>query len=421
MPSTARQDGRRRVVVTGLGAVTCLGTDLESFWDSLVAGKSGVGNIERFDSSQFDVHFAGEIKGFDPSRWIPAHEARKHDLFSLYAIAACDDAIKDAGLEPAKEDPDRVGVVLGTGIGGINEMESQHQRLTERGPGKVSPFLIPKMMCNAMAGQLSIRHGFRGPSFVTGSACASGAHAIGLALRSIQFGEADVILTGGSESAITPLGLAGFCALKALSTRNDAPQRASRPFDKDRDGFVMGEGAGMLVFEELEHAKRRGARIYAEVLGFGQTSDAYHITAPSPGGEGAANAMRRALDDAKLPLDAVDYVNAHGTSTPLNDQIETTAIKAVFGPSAKRLAISSTKSMIGHLLGASGSVELVVTALSVQRGVAHPTINQETRDPACDLDYVPNSARDLRIRAALSNSLGFGGHNVSLAIGRFEG
>ncbi len=421
MSSTARPDGRRRVVVTGLGAVTCLGSDLDTFWDSLVAGKSGVKNIERFDASQFDVHFAGEIKGFDASRWIPAHEARKHDLFSLYAIGACDDAIKDAGIEPSKENPDRVGVILGTGIGGINEMEAQFQRLSERGPGKVSPFLIPKMMCNAMAGQLSIRHGFRGPSFVTGSACASGAHAIGLAMRSIQFGEADLVVTGGSESAITPLGLAGFCALKALSTRNEAPERASRPFDKNRDGFVMGEGSGMLVFEELSRAKKRGARIYAEALGFGQTSDAYHITAPSPAGEGAANAMRRAIEDSGRPIDAFDYINAHGTSTPLNDLIETQAVKAVFGTGARRLAISSTKSMIGHLLGASGSVELVVTALSIHRGVAHPTINLETPDPECDLDYVPNEARELPIRVALSNSLGFGGHNVALAVGRFEG
>ncbi|MBI1851594.1 MAG: beta-ketoacyl-ACP synthase II [Planctomycetes bacterium] len=409
---------KRRVVITGLGTVTCLGYEKETVWSSLVAGRTGIARISRFDTTGFDVTFGGEVKDFDPVKWLPAHEVKHHDLVAQFVIAAGDLCVKDAGIDFPKEDTTRIGVILGSGIGGIGEIETQHERLMKRGPSRVSPYLVPKLMMNAISGQLSIRYGLRGPNYVTASACASSAHALGAALRAIQYDEADAVLTGGSEAALTPLGLAGFCALRGLSTRNDQPERASRPFDKNRDGFVMGEGSGILLFEELEHAKKRGARMYAEVYGFGMSADAHHITAPAPDGEGAARAMNLALKDGALNPSDVDYVNAHGTSTPLNDVVETRAIKHVFGSHAKKLAISSSKSMIGHLLGASGAVELAITALSIERGTVHPTINYETPDPECDLDYVPNEARELAVRAAISNSLGFGGHNATIAVGR---
>jgi 3-oxoacyl-[acyl-carrier-protein] synthase II len=412
---------KRRVVITGLGTITCVGHEKDSVWSALVAGRTGIGPITRFDTAEFDVKFGGEVKAFDPTKWLPAHEVKHHDLVVQFAIAAGDLCVADSGIDFAKEDSARIGVILGSGIGGIGEIETQHERLMKRGPSRVSPYLVPKLMMNAISGQISIRYGLRGPNYVTASACASSAHALGAALRAIQYDEADMVVTGGSEAALTPLGLAGFCALRGLSTRNDAPERASRPFDKDRDGFVMGEGAGILLFEELGHAKKRGARIYAEVLGFGMSGDAHHITAPAPDGEGAARAMALALRDGGLQPTDVDYVNAHGTSTPLNDVIETRAIKHVFGPHAKKLAISSSKSMIGHLLGASGAVELAITAQSIERGMVHPTINYENPDPECDLDYVPNEARELSVRAAISNSLGFGGHNATLALGRLRG
>jgi 3-oxoacyl-[acyl-carrier-protein] synthase II len=411
---------KRRVVITGVGALTSLGSEKEEIWKALVSGKSGVSRISRFDTAGFDVTFGGEIKDFEPTRWLPDHEVKHHDLVAQFAIGSGDLCIADSGLDTKKTDLDRIGVILGSGIGGISEIETQHERLLKRGPSRVSPYLVPKLMMNAISGQISIRHGLKGPNFVTASACASGAHALGIAFKTIQFGDADAVVTGGAEAALTPLGLAGFCALKGLSTRNEEPERASRPFDRDRDGFVMGEGAGMLLFEELEHAKRRGARIYAEVLGFGMTADAHHITAPAPDGKGAARAMTLAIQDSGLELEAFDYVNAHGTSTLLNDSTETKAIKQVFGEHARKLAISSSKSMIGHLLGASGAVELVITALTIERGVVHPTINYETPDPECDLDYVPNEAREMRVRAALSNSLGFGGHNATIVIGRLR-
>jgi 3-oxoacyl-[acyl-carrier-protein] synthase II len=335
-------------------------------------------------------------------------------------MAAAKEAIEDSGVEIAKEDPTRFGTIFGVGIGGLIEIESQHLVLIERGPRRVNPFFIPKIMMNAAAGQISIRWGLQGPNYATASACASSAHSVGLAMRAIRWGEADLMIAGGSEATITTLAIAGFNALKALSTRNDAPEKASRPFDRDRDGFVMGEGGGALLLEELEHARKRGARIYAEVKGFGMTADAHHITAPAPAGEGARRGMTLALQDAGLSADAVQYVNAHGTSTPINDPLETAAIKGAFGDHARRLAVSSSKSMIGHLLGGSGAVEAVISVLSVQKGVVHPTANLENPDPECDLDYVPGAAREMEVRNALSNSLGFGGHNACVLVGRLE-
>lgn len=411
---------RRRAVVTGLGLLTALGHDRETCWSNLLEGKSGVGPIDAFDVSEFPVRFAATIRDFDPTVLLSKPDARKSDPFVQYGIWATDEALRQAGLHGDVPDPDRTGVIIGTGIGGIVEIEEQHTKLIKRGPGRISPFLVPKMMANAVTGQVSIRYGLCGPNYAVSSACASGSHAIGLALRTIQYGDADVVVTGGTESATGPLGLAGFCAAKALSTRNDDPQRASRPFDRDRDGFVMGDGAGILILEELEHAKKRGANIICEVVGFGQTGDAYHITAPREDGVGGRKAMTLALQDADLNPEDVTYINAHGTSTPYNDAIETRAIKASLGDAAHKACISSSKSMIGHLLGASGGAEGVVCALSIQSGTVHPTINLENPDPECDLDYVPNTARDCRIDACLSNSLGFGGHNVTVAFRRFS-
>ncbi|PRR69154.1 beta-ketoacyl-ACP synthase II [Neomoorella humiferrea] len=408
----------QRVVITGLGAITPVGTGKDNFWQALVAGKSGIGPITRFDAGEMPVRFAGEVKDFDPGLFFDRKEARRMDRFAQYAVAAARMAVEDAKLDLEREDRDRIGVIFATGIGGMETFEEQTRVLMEKGPNRVSPFFVPMMIANMAAGQISIHLGVRGVNFTVVNACASGANAIGEAFRTLQRGDADVIITGGSEASVTPLTVAGFAAMKALSTRNDAPERASRPFDRGRDGFVLGEGAGVMVLETLEHAVARGAAIYAEIVGYGCTADAYHITAPAPDGAAASRAMTLALEDAGLKPEEIDYINAHGTSTELNDRQETLAIKKVFGEHAYRLAISSTKSMTGHLLGAAGAVELVATALTVHTGVIHPTINYEEPDPECDLDYVPNAARQQEIRAAISNSFGFGGHNVTIALRR---
>ncbi|MCC6671667.1 MAG: beta-ketoacyl-ACP synthase II [Planctomycetes bacterium] len=413
--------GRRRVVITGMGALTPVGHDLETSWEGLLAGRSGAGPITRFDASRHSTRFACEITGFEPEKWFSKPELRRYDIYSQYGLVAAEMAMRHSGLDMTKEDPTRVGCILGTGIGGIFEFEATKELYMSRGPDRVSPFFIPKMISNALAGQAAMRFNLQGTCYATVSACASSNHAIGAALRAIQYEEADVVLTGGAEAATTELGLAGFCALKALSTRNDEPKRASRPFDLDRDGFVMGEGAVCLVLEDLDRARRRGATIHGEILGFGSTDDAFHITAPRDDGDGAVRAMRIALRDAGIPAERVRYVNAHGTSTPLNDKIETLALKKVFGEQARSLQISSTKSMTGHLLGAAGALGVMVAALTVTRGHAHPTINLEHPDPECDLDYIPNQARDIRSAAAICNALGFGGHNTSVVVGRFEG
>jgi 3-oxoacyl-[acyl-carrier-protein] synthase II len=410
----------RRVVITGMGTVNPLSSDVVGYWQGLLAGHSGIGPIEQFDTSAFKVRFGGEVKNFNPETLLDSKTARRLDRFSQFALIASIQAVKGSGIDFSREDPFRCGVIVGSGIGGLNEFEDQHGRYLASGPGKIGPFVIPKMIANAAAGNISIHFGLSGPNTAISTACASAAHAVGDAMRAIQWGYADVMLAGGSEAAITPMGLGGFISARALSNRNDDPKRASRPFDKDRDGFVLSEGAGLLVFEDLEHARKRGATIYAEMLGCGSTADAHHITAPHPDGSGAAQAMSLALRDARLNPEDVQYVNAHGTSTPLGDEAETKAIKSVFGPHARRLAISSTKSMIGHLLGASGGAELIATALTLQKGIIHPTINYQTPDPACDLDYVPNTAREMRVRRAISNSFGFGGHNCCLVAGAFD-
>ncbi len=410
-----------RVVVTGMGVLTPVGNTLEELWQNLLAGKSGVGKIRRFDTARFDCQIAGEVKGFDPSKVLDKKDARRADLFEQYALAATGQALADAGLDLSKINLERAGVVLGSGIGGIGTFEREHQALLEKGPGRVSPFFIPMMIIDMGPGLVSMRFGLKGPNYATVSACASSAHAIGDSFHIIQRGEADIMVTGGCEATITPSSLAGFCSARALSTRNDEPERASRPFDKNRDGFVMGEGGGILILEEREHAKKRGARIHAELLGFGMTGDAYHMTAPSPKGEGAARAMNEALRSAKVRPEQIGYINAHGTSTGQGDVAETEAVKTVFGELAYKVPISSTKSMTGHLLGAAGAVELIVTVLTIQKGVLHPTINYEEPDPACDLDYIPNQAREKKVDFALSNSFGFGGHNVSILAGRADG
>jgi 3-oxoacyl-[acyl-carrier-protein] synthase II len=407
----------RRVVITGLGAVTSLGCDVKALWQALLAGRSGVGPITLFDTAAFKVRFAGEVRGWDAETRLPGHNPRRLDRFAQFALVAALDAARDSGLDFAREDTLRCGVILGSGIGGMREFEDQTERLMREGPARVSPFLIPKLMTNSAAGNISIALGLRGHNTTVSTACSSAAHAVGDALRTIQHGDADIMLTGGAEATITPMGLSGFIQCKALSLRNDDPPGASRPFDKERDGFVMGEGAGVVVLEDFDHARRRGARIYGEVLGVGSTADAHHITAPHPNGAGAAAAMRLALRDARVNPADVDYINAHGTSTPLGDAAETTAVKEVFGAHARAVAISSTKSMLGHLLGASGGVELIATVLAIHTGAVHPTINLHTPDPTCDLDYVPNTAREMPVRRALSNSFGFGGHNCSLVVG----
>ena len=412
---------RRRVVITGVGAVSSIGLDLPTTWRSMLAGESGAGMITKFDTEHHTAKFACEVWDWNPEDYFPRTEAKRLEKFTMFYLVAADEAMKTSGIDMDQEDRARVGCITGTGIGGIDEIEKSKVLQINRGANRVSPFFIPKIMANAMAGQAAIRFGTMGTCYVTSSACASASHAIGVAMRTIQYGEADVMLTGGSEAATTPLGLAGFCSLKAVSTRNDDPKRASRPFDKDRDGFVMGEGAAALVLEELDHAKARGAEIIAELKGYGSTDDAFHITAPNEDADGPSRAMTQALNDAGLNPEDVQYINAHGTSTYLNDKIETAAIKRVFGDHAYKLSISSTKSMVGHLLGASGAIELAACAMSIKDGKVHPTINHETPDPELDLDYVPNTARELQVNHAISNSLGFGGHNTSLAIGRFSG
>jgi len=407
----------RRVVITGMGVVTPLSLDVNAYWAALLAGTSGVSLLEAFDMAPYKVKFGGEIKGFDAEALLDRRTARRIDRFAQFALVAAKNAVGDCGIDFSKEDPFRCGVIFGSGIGGILEFEIQTERRLAGGPNRVSPFVVPKMIVNAASGNLSIEYGLMGPNTAVATACSSAAHAIGDAFRAIQYGQADVMLTGGSEAAVTHMGLSGFIQAHALSMRNDDPKRASRPFDKDRDGFVLGEGAGVLVLEEYERAKARNAPILAELRGCGNTADAYHITGPHPEGKGAAMSMRLAIKDAGLNPEDVDYINAHGTSTPLGDVAETKAVKAVFGEGARRVPVSSTKSMTGHLLGASGAVELVACVMAIRSGSIHPTINYETPDPECDLDYVPNVARRHKVRYALSNSFGFGGHNCSLLVG----
>ena len=415
----------RRVVVTGTGLITALGTGTEKNWQAMLAGKSGIGPITRFDVAKLDTRFAGEVKDFEPEKFIEKREARRMDLFAQYAMAAAEMAMSESGLPIGTDkqhgyQSERVGVIVGSGIGGISSLEEQHKKGLEKGFDRLSPFFIIQMIINMAPGLISIRYGAKGPNWSPVSACATSAHAIGEAWKSIRLGECDAVIAGGAEAAITPLGMGGFSVMKALSTRNDNAAAASRPFDKDRDGFVMGEGAGMVILEELESAKKRGANILAELVGYGANSDANHVTAPAPEGEGAARCMRLALASSGLNPEDVGYINAHGTSTPYNDANESKAIKNVFGAHAKKLAVSSSKSMTGHMLGAAGGAEAVVSVLALLRGVLPPTINYTTPDPECDLDYVPNQPRETRVEAAMSNSFGFGGTNAVLLFRRFR-
>ncbi len=410
---------RVRVVVTGIGVVSPIGNDLASFWNGILEGRNGVGPITRFDASEFRTRFAMEVKDFDPEISIERKTLRLLDRFSQFALVAAAEAMEDSGLDPSG-DPSRYGVITGSGIGGLGEIELQHNNFRDRGPSRISPYFVPKMMMNAASGHIAIQHGLKGSNFATVSACASSQHALGVALGSITSGRCDAVLCGGSEAAITPLGVGGFCSLKAMSSRNDEMATAMRPFQASRDGFVMGEGGAIFVFEELEHARKRGAKIYCEVLGFGSTDDAHHITAPDPDAPMAKEAMSSALRHAGRNFEDVDYINAHGTSTPLNDRMEMRAIRELFGAHADHLMVSSTKSQVGHLLGASGAVELAATALGIREGVVPATINQVDPDPECDLDSVPDEPRQSQIRVALSNSFGFGGHDACLCIGRFE-
>jgi len=410
----------RRVVITGMGVVTPLGSDLNVFWQNLLAGNSGIGPVTRFDTTNFDCKIGGEVKDFNPEDFMPAKETRRTDRFTQYAIGAAKLAVADSKLECDKEDLNRVGVLIGSGIGGMETIEEQTAILLKKGPGRVSPFMIPMLIVNMASGYVSMLLGAKGPNLAVVSACATATHAIGEATRAIVHNDADVMIAGGSEAAITQLGYAGFCSMRAMSTRNNEPQRASRPFDAERDGFVMGEGAGVCILESLERAKRRGARIYCEIVGYGITGDAYHMSAPAPEGEGAARSMVMALNHARLNPEQIDYINAHGTSTPVGDKCETQAIKKVFGAHAKKLAVSSTKSMTGHLLGASGAVETAICALAIQHNIVPPTINYENPDPECDLDYVPNKAREMKVHVCVNNSLGFGGHNATLIVKRHE-
>jgi 3-oxoacyl-[acyl-carrier-protein] synthase II len=404
---------RRRVVVTGMGLVSPVGIGVEQSWAALVAGKSGIGPITLFDASTFPTRIAGEVKGFDPSQYMDRKEVRRNDRFIQFALAAADMAVKDASLDMSKEDGDRVGCIIGAGMGGLGTIEDEHTTFTQKGVKRIGPFFIPSLIINLAPGQISIKYGMKGPNFSPVSACATGNHSIGDAMIYIERGMADVMLTGGCEATITPLGIGGFCAARAMSERNDAPTQASRPFDKGRDGFVAGEGSGILVLEEYEHAKKRGARIYAELVGYGATADANHITSPAPEGEGGQRAMRMALRDAGISPDQVGYVNTHGTSTPQGDVAECQAINKVFGEHARKgLLVSSTKSMTGHLLGAAGGLEAVVTVMALSRGVLPPTINVEDQDPECQLDVIPNQAREKRVEYAMSNSFGFGGTNA---------
>jgi 3-oxoacyl-[acyl-carrier-protein] synthase II len=412
---------KHRVVVTGLGIISPVGNDKNRFWQSLVDGRSGVGRITSFDASRFDSQVAGEVKEFNPSGAIPPKDLKRIGKFVQYAVVASKEAIVDSGLDLEREDLNRIGVMVGSGIGSLYTIEQEYQVLLEKGPAKLSPFLIPKLIVNMAPGYISIALGLKGPNSCVATACASGGHAIGEAFRILQRADADVMVAGGAESCITPLGVGGFCAMKALSTKNNhKPSSASRPFDKERDGFVIAEGAGIAVLETLEHASNRGARIYAEVVGLGMSGDAYHITAPDPDGDGAYRAMRLSLEDAGIRTEEVSYINAHGTSTPLNDKVETLAIKRLFKGYSSKLAVSSTKSMTGHLLGAAGGVEFVACCLSIHNNAVPPTINYEFPDPECDLDYVPNQTRSMEVNVAMSNSLGFGGHNVTLVVKKFK-
>jgi 3-oxoacyl-[acyl-carrier-protein] synthase II len=420
-PPNRSGNSGRRVVITGIGLVTPLGVGTRKNWEALLRGANGIGPVTRFDVSRFATRFAGEIKGFDPLPFIEKKEVRKMDLFIQYAIVAAQLAVEDSGIASAALEGDRTGVCVGSGIGGIGSLEETHTVLLEKGPDRVSPFFLIQTIINEAAGQISIKYRAKGPNTATVTACSTGTHAIGDSFRMIARGEADIMFAGGAEAPVTPLGLAGFCALKALSERNDEPAKASRPFDARRDGFVMGEGAGIVLLEDLEHALARGARIYAEVSGYGMTSDAYHVTAPAPDGDGAVRVMLRALADAGARPEDIGYINAHGTSTPFNDKTETLAIKKVFGEHALRIGVSSTKSMMGHLLGAAGGVEAGITALCLKHQIMTPTINYEFPDPDCDLDYVPNAARPAEIVCALSNSFGFGGTNGALLFRRFDG
>ena len=412
---------RRRVVITGLGCVTALSELVDELFTALCEGKSGISNIESFDVTEYPVKFGGEIKGFEVTKYVEQRESKRMDRFTQFAMAAANQAINDSGLDFSKEEPFRVGAIVGTGIGGISEIEQQHIRLLKGGPKRVSPFCVPRLMGNAASGNIAIRYGLRGPNYCVVSACASGSHAIGEAFRNIISGQSDIMITGGTEAALTPVGLASFCAARSLSTRNDDMMAASRPFDKDRDGFVLSEGAGILVLEEENHAKARGAKIYAELLGYAATDDGYHITAPPPNGEGAAKTMELALIDGGVGKEEIDYINAHGTGTELNDIAESAAIKSVFGDHAYKLAVSSTKSCLGHLLGAAGAVELIICVKVINESVIPPTINLENQDERCDLkmDYVPLKPRERKVNIAMSNSLGFGGHNSCLVVGAY--
>ncbi|HBA53502.1 MAG TPA: beta-ketoacyl-[acyl-carrier-protein] synthase II [Syntrophorhabdus aromaticivorans] len=411
---------KRRVVVTGIGLVTPCGVGVDNVWNNILNGRSGIGPLTRFDTARFDTKFAGEVKVFNPEDYVPPKEVKKMDLFIHYALGAAHEAVNDAALDMANEDSERVGVVVGTGLGGLPTIERYHSVFLERGPGRITPFFIPMLIANEAPGHVAIQHGFKGPNLCIVTACATGAHSIGEAFRIIQYGDADVMVAGGSEANLTPLTVGGFNAMKALSTRNDAPEKASRPFERDRDGFVVAEGSGILIMEELEHAQKRGARIYAELAGYGYNGDAYHITAPCPDGDGFIRCMKMALRDAGIAPDEVDYINAHGTSTKLNDYIETLAIKEVFKEKAYTIPVSSTKSMTGHLLGAAGAVEAIFTVLSIRDRMCPPTINYENPDPDCNLDYVPNTARSHNIDVAMSNAFGFGGTNSALVFRRFE-
>ena len=412
---------RRRVVVTGMGVLAPNGNDVDTFWDALISGRSGIGPITRFDASNHEVKIAGEVENFDPTSALDRKEVRRNDPFVHYGVYASCQAAASAGLDMGKVDPERVGVIFGSGIGGIGTLEAQHTVLMEKGPGRISPFFVPMMISDMSAGMISMKLGAKGPNYTTVSACSSAAHAIGEAARKIQYDEADIMITGGSEAAVTPIAIAGFTSAKALAARNGEPERASRPFDAKRNGFVLGEGGGGLILEELDHARRRGVEIWGEFMGLGFTADAYHQTAMAPEGEGGVRAMKIALQDAGITTRDIGYVNAHGTSTPLGDAQETAAIKAVFGEHASGLAVSSTKSMTGHLLGAAGAIESIACVLALKHGTLPPTINYENPDPECDLDCVPNEARAENVGYALNNSFGFGGHNVALIFGRFDG
>lgn len=411
----------RRVVITGMGVITPAGLNVKEYWQALLEGKSAAAPITQFDASNFETKFACEVKGFDPLKYVDRKIAQRADLFTLFSIAACQEAVRDSELDFDKEDKDRIGVVFGSGIGGMWTYHKQFMNYIENnGPRHISPFFIPMMIPDITAGRISMIYGLKGPNYATISACATSSHAIGDSWMHVRYGHADVMITGGGEASICPMGIGGFNAAGAMSTRNDAPEKASRPFDKDRDGFVMGEGAGALILEELEHAVKRGAKIYAELTGVGFTADAHHITEPAPGGEGALRSMKIAIETAGLTTNDVDYINTHGTSTPLGDIAETEAIKTLFGEHAKKMAINSTKSIIGHLLGAAGVVEAVATIMAIQTNKVHPTINYETPDPKCDLNYIPNKAQDWKVDVALSNTFGFGGHNASLLFERFR-